>query len=308
MLNCNRLLLLLLALPLVAGCTTRAETPATVKPGERGYAEVETRLRPLAQPLARPQPGDWLAEHTEAGQTFQQYLAAKPVRRSRELTTIYLCLLGDFTPEQREVLKIAQEYLQLVYQSPVKVHREMALADVPARVRRKHPSWGMEQIQTGYVLNDVLRPHRPNDALAYICFTSSDLYPDEKWNFVFGQASLRDRTGVWSVYRFGDPAESEEAFRQCLRRTLRTASHEMGHILTIKHCTAFQCNINGSNSLPESDGQPLHFCPVCLRKVLWNLQAEPDVYLSDLEKFSGQHGLQDEAEWYAAARERISPD
>jgi archaemetzincin len=298
----------LLLVPFLAACDTRAEAPAVMKARERTYAQVETRLRPLASPLGKPQSGEWLAEHKEVGQTFHQYLAAKPVRKSRELTTIYLCLLGDFTPEQREVLKIVQEYLELVYQSPVKIHREMALIDVPARVRRKHPSWGMEQIQTGYVLNEVLRPGRPKNALAYICFTSSDLYPDEDWNFVFGQASLRDRTGVWSIYRFGDPAESDDAFRQCLQRTLRTASHEMGHILTIQHCTAFHCNMNGSNSLPESDSQPLHFCPVCLRKVLWNLQAEPDDYLAALETFCARQGLKDEAAWYSAARERLWPN
>ena len=97
----------------------------------------------------------------------------------------------------------------------------------------------MEQIQTPYVLNEVLKPNRPKDALAYLCFTASDLYPDGNWNFVFGQASLRDRTGVWSIHRKGDPAAGAEAFRQCLVRTLHTASHETGHILTIQHCTAF---------------------------------------------------------------------
>jgi archaemetzincin len=300
------LLVLASSLLVLSACSSRAQTSRAASPSERSYAEIETRLRPLAEPLGKPQPGEWLAEHKEAGQTFAQYLAAKPVRRSRELTTIYLCLLGDFTPEQRQVLEITQEYLALVYQSPVKIHREMALADVPARVRRKHPSWGMEQIQTGYVLNEVLRPSRPKDALAYICFTSSDLYPDEDWNFVFGQASLRDRTGVWSIYRSGDPAEGEAAFRQCLRRTLHTASHETGHILTIQHCTAFQCNMNGVNSLPESDRRPLHLCPVCLRKVLWNLQAEPDAYLAALQEFCTKHKLDEEAAWYEEAREKLT--
>jgi archaemetzincin len=281
------LLVLASSLLVLSACSSRAQTSRAASPSERSYAEIETRLRPLAEPLGKPQPGEWLAEHKEAGQTFAQYLAAKPVRRSRELTTIYLCLLGDFTPEQRQVLEITQEYLALVYQSPVKIHREMALADVPARVRRKHPSWGMEQIQN-------------------ICFTSSDLYPDEDWNFVFGQASLRDRTGVWSIYRSGDPAEGEAAFRQCLRRTLHTASHETGHILTIQHCTAFQCNMNGVNSLPESDRRPLHLCPVCLRKVLWNLQAEPDAYLAALQEFCTKHKLDEEAAWYEEAREKLT--
>jgi hypothetical protein len=50
-------------------------------PTEDTFPEVEELLRPLAEPLPAPQPGDWLAEHRERGQTFRRYLAARPVRR-----------------------------------------------------------------------------------------------------------------------------------------------------------------------------------------------------------------------------------
>jgi hypothetical protein len=43
------------------------------------YLELEKRLRPLADSLPVPRPGDWLAEHDEPGQTFAEYLA-KPQR------------------------------------------------------------------------------------------------------------------------------------------------------------------------------------------------------------------------------------
>jgi archaemetzincin len=32
--------------------------------------------------------------------------------------------------------------------------------------------------------------------------TMEDLYPDPQWNFVFGEASLPDRTGVFSFARY----------------------------------------------------------------------------------------------------------
>jgi archaemetzincin len=91
----------------------------------------------------------------------------------------------------------------------------------------------------------------------------------------------------------------------CLRRTLATATHGAGHILTMKHCTAFRCLMNGSNHQEERDRRPLHPCPVCLRKLLWNLQAEPVPYLRGLEEFSREHGL-DEAGWYARAAEALT--
>src|SRR5258708_6998857 len=98
---------------LCTSCSPAAE------PKERMYADVESKLLPLAIPLLKPKPGDWLAEHHEKGQTFAAYLKAKPVRRSREQGTIYICLLGDFTPEQKKVLETTQKYLEVFYQVPV---------------------------------------------------------------------------------------------------------------------------------------------------------------------------------------------
>jgi archaemetzincin len=278
---------------------TGPQTPP--RPGEERYAAVEVRLTPLATRLGKPRPGEWLFEHKEQGQTFDEYQAAQPVRRSQRWRTIYLCLIGEFSPEQKRVLDLTREYLELFYDVPVKIHKEVPRRDIPARAQRKHPTWGDEQILTTYVLNDLLKPERPDDALAYVAFTATDLWPGEGWNFVFGQASLRDRTGVWSLYRNGDPSRGAADFRRCLERTLGTASHETGHILTMRHCTAYECSMNGSNSQAEADGKPLHLCPVCLRKLCWNLQVEPVPYLRRLEKFCRAHDLADEADWYARA-------
>jgi archaemetzincin len=69
--------------------------------------------------------------------------------------------------------------------------------------------------------------------------------------------------------------DPETDFHLCLRRTLSTASHETGHILGMAHCTAYSCLMNGSNHQEEKDRRPMHLCPVCLRKLCWNLQVEP---------------------------------
>jgi archaemetzincin len=273
---------------------------------ENLYAEVEDRLRPLASPLEGPEVGDWLAEHPEPGQTFAQYRAARPVRRGRGLTTLYLCLLGEFTSPQQRVVDLTREYLGLFFDVPAVVRRRVPLSAVPARARRTHPDWGDEQVLSTYVLREVLVPDRPDDALAYLALTACDLWPGLAWNFVFGQANLRKRVGVWSLYRNGDPGGGEAAFRLCLRRTLATATHETGHVLTMKHCTAFSCLMNGSNHQEERDGRPLHLCPVCLRKLLWNLQAEPVPYLRRLGAFCQGNGLETEAGWYARAAEALA--
>jgi archaemetzincin len=280
---------------LLAALAPAGEPPPT---SDETYPQLEKRLRPMAREIGE---SEWLRHHPESGQTFAEYLQADPVRRGRKLSTIYLCLLGDFNSEQQRVLDVTRDYLEIFFQVPVKVHKRVRLKDVPERARRVHPQWKVPQVLSTYVLDDVLRPERPDDALAYLCFTANDLWPGEGWNFVLGQASLRQRVGVWSIYRNGDPARDEDNFRLCLRRTLSTASHETGHILTMQHCTAFACNMNGANSLEEGDRAPLHLCPVCLRKLCWNLQVEPVAYLRQLQAFCARHGLKDEAGWYEQA-------
>src|SRR5262249_23935557 len=75
------------------------------------YPELEHKLRPLAHPLPPSQPGNWLAQHSEPGQTFAEYVAAQPVRKSSDLHTIYLCLVGDFSEAQRRILDLTRDYL-----------------------------------------------------------------------------------------------------------------------------------------------------------------------------------------------------
>jgi archaemetzincin len=252
----------------------------------------------LADPLPPPRPGDWLAEHPEPGQTFADYLDAHPVRKSDKLTTIYVCLVGDFTEAQRRILDLSRNYLAIFFDCPVKVQWQIALASIPARARRTHPSWGDPQVLTSYILHEILEPERPADALACLALTASDLWPGQGWNFVFGQANLRERIGVWSIYRNGDPGED---FTLCLRRTLSTASHETGHILGLAHCTAYSCLMNGSNHQEEKDRRPMHLCPVCLRKLCWNLRFEPVPYLMKLKEFCQQNGFDPESGWYERA-------
>jgi archaemetzincin len=287
----------------LSGCNRR---PTVGEPPGLPLLEIETRLRPLARPLPPSQPGDWLSVYPEEGQTFAQYVKLRPKRRGGELTTIYLVLLGDFSPEQKNVLDITQQYLAVLYQAPVKVERELRLNVIPEQGRRLHPSWGTEQISTAYVLNETLRPQRPDDAIAYLCFTASDLFSNATRNYVLGEAQTWERIGVWSIHRNGDPAESAEAFRTCLRRTMHIAAHETGHILALKHCVAFECNMYGANSVSEIDRHPLHLCPVCLRKLIWNLDAEPGTYLAELAQYCREQDFIEEADWYAAAKGAIN--
>ncbi len=39
----------------------------------------------------------------------------------------------------------------------------------------------------------------------------------------------------------------------------------------ISHCVLYLCTMNGSNSLSDSDAAPLRYCPICERKLAWNI-------------------------------------
>ena len=93
-----------------------------------------------------------------------------------------------------------------------------------------------------------------------------DLYPDPAWNFVFGQASLRERVAVYSFARYADRDP-----RVVLRRSCKVLAHETSHMFGIEHCIYFRCVMNGSNHLAESDARPLRLCPVDLRKLQWSV-------------------------------------
>lgn len=87
---------------------------------------------------------------------------------------------------------------------------------------------------------------------------------------------------------------------------MKVATHETGHILGLVHCIAYRCNMNGVNNLDEADRQWFHFCPVCLRKVCWSLQLQPEPYLKGLQKFCEEHEFPEEAKYYELARRAFS--
>ncbi len=268
---------------------------------------VIAKLTPLHKKLPKPKPGDWLARFKEPGQTFDEYLRCRPVLPRGKRRTIYVQPLGDLTETQRKVITLTGEFMGLYYNLPVKTSKDLPLRLIPEKARRTHPTWGDKQILSTYVLDKVLKPRLPDDAAVYIALTASDLWPGGGWNFVFGQASLVDRVGVWSIYRNGDPDKSDEAFRLCLLRTMKTATHETGHMFSMLHCIAYECNMCGSNSRAESDRRPLALCPQCLAKTCWGTGTDPLERFKALSKFCTNHKLKAEADFYDKCLKVLTP-
>ena len=249
-------------------------------------------VEPFFKPMGEPGSFDWLATHKEKGQTFEEYLNANPTVPTAERRTIYVQPLGKFTTAQKKVVDAAADYIGAFYGLPVKLLSAKQLSE-PLRIKDFRASSGSanRQIRTGYILDEVLRPAIPADAAALIAFTNEDLFPDASMNYVFGQASLENRVGVWSLSRLDDAANAATF----LRRTLKIAVHEMGHMFGMRHCTKYQCVMSGTNYLGETDRRPIDACPECMAKICWMASSDPAVRYRRLADFCQRHGLTAEA-------------
>jgi archaemetzincin len=250
-------------------------------------------------PIPNPGPNDWLAVHDEPGQTFDEFKASHSNRPTQSRRIIYLQPLGDFAPDRSPSIDNLREFAAAFFAMEVK-----ALPPVPIQSSkfstRRNPLTGNPQILTGDVLN-FLTSRLPADAFCILAITMEDLYPEPSWNFVFGQASLRDRVGVYSFARY-DPAFYGEPRvagydMLLLRRSCKVLAHETGHMFGLAHCTYFNCLMNGSNHLVESDRRPLHLCPVCLRKLQWSIGFDLLKRYTELEQVDRAVGFTDEADW-----------
>src|SRR5437016_11104818 len=181
-------------------------------------------------PIPVPGPQDWLAVHREPGQTFDEFRGADPNRPDEKRYILYLQPLGEF--EQRPSVEVLCQYAAGFFQIQVKL---LPPVNISARqfASRTNSATGRQQILTGAVLRWLER-RLPEDAFCLLGITMEDLYPEPSWNFVFGQASLRERVGVYSFARY-DPA----FYRQprgpgsesvLLRRSAKVLTHETAHM------------------------------------------------------------------------------
>lgn len=303
------LVILVIGLGVVTRLWLTSERPSIAEPIpmplSSEYDSIVARIaaiKPLHE-LKRPnQPGDWLEHFPEGGQTFAQYVYLKQRPMHLDFTTIDVQPLGEFDESQQRIVDRTVEYMSHFFGVPVRKLDPLEMGEIPESAQRMRR--GERQILTTWIMYDILKPRRDPKAIATIGLVTGDLWPGDL-NWVFGQASLVDRVGVWSLHRNGDPRASDAAFQICLRRTLKTAVHETGHMLGIPHCSAYECCMNGSQSREESDRQPLEFCHECQAKIWWTCDADPVQRARALVDFCQKEGLAEEAKQFQQEHESL---
>lgn len=69
-------------------------------------------------------------------------------------------------------------------------------------------------------------------------------------------------------------------------------------MFSVQHCTKYECVMNGTNSLAESDRHPLDACPECMAKLCWAAGADPRERYARLADFCARHGLTAEQSFF----------
>lgn len=259
------------------------------------------------EPVPAPGRGDWLANHEEPGQTFDQFARSGANRPDSRRKKVYFLPIGDFPPEKSPSLKKLKQFADAFFGLPAEV---LPAAEIERSfTSRINTGTGQRQLLTRDILA-WLKPRVPPDGFFILGVTMTDLYPDDDWNYVFGQASLRERVGVYSFARydprfFGGEAD-DDVERLMLLRSCKVLGHEGGHMFGMPHCIYFNCLLNGSNHLAEADSQPLHLCPVCLRKLHQSVGFDVERRYERLRTFSREAGFDDEAKWLDDRLEHLS--
>jgi archaemetzincin len=238
--------------------------------------------------LGPPRKGEWRSLFREREQTFDDYVAGGPPRRSGLRCGFSIQPLGSVSKRHAETIELMREYAEAYFGLEAGVLEPLPLfekAHVPVR----------DQHNSSMIL-DELAARVPAKALVHLGVTDRDLFARGK-KFVFGEGSLERRAAVCSLARL-ETADGA----LFLRRALKLMTHEAAHSLAIAHCVTRRCVMQGSNTMEESDGHPFQLCPEDLRKLEWSSGVDRAARARNLQAFYSRIGWREEAE--AAERTR----
>jgi len=275
------ILLLLPVLYITAGCSNHPKN--TVE-------STATQLADLYDTLSTPQPGEWLYEQQEFGQSLDEFRDETPIDSNNADATFYILPIDISHEEEFSLIADVATYLTTIFGYEVTVMPSMTAQLFPPHYFRD------EQLNSQLLLDEIIRPLLEQDALGLMGITQRDIYPGDGWNFVFGQANTKEKIGITSFARYGD-YNTDSTRRLVLNRLIKTTTHEFLHMLGLQHCIQFACVLNGSNSLDESDKKPSIICPECLAKLDIIFPAFTEKYFPASLKFYKKYQFNEEQEF-----------
>jgi archaemetzincin len=203
--------------------------------------------------------------------------------------------VGKFSNLEMELIKNTANYISLFFMLEVEILGPISDNIIPESGRRIN--FGKEQLKTGYIFDSILKPRFPKDAICFKAITNKDLYPNDNYNFVFGQAHSLNRLGVSSYNRFIEGNLDKSNYDACYGRIIETSTHEIGHMFSLKHCTNYDCLLN------QADNRPSWLCPECLAKLNWCIKFDVIKRYDLLIEFFNKHKYIEEIKFYKLSKE-----
>ena len=286
--------LLIFSTILIISCSQKKQQEQSCNADKKTFTLGDFRqLNSLNIKLGKPKSGDWLYYKDESGQSFKEYINSNPVVPTKKRNKVYILPIGNFSDIETYVLNETAEFMHIFFNLEVVIQKNASSSVIPKSAQRYH--FGTNQFHTKYILKEVLYKNLPSDAVVYIAITSNDLYPKDDWNFVFGQANIKKRVGVSSVFRLTYNDLDTNNYHLFLKRIAETTTHETCHMFSTLHCKDYKCMMNGSMHLEEADSKPLYLCPECLAKLIWCTDQDVLKRYDKLKSFFDKHKFSEEA-------------
>ncbi len=213
-----------------------------------------------------PQPNNWLDNVNEYGQTVKNY--KKQVKKFDKNGIIYLNFLDNSTINKDELI----EFIKIWFQREVIIIEEniVDFGDVKFREFNETKQYLVSDINK--ILNKKKRDYK--NSICLFAITEKDLYPDEDWNYVFGESLINGEIGTLSLFRFLNS-----------KKIYKLIAHEIGHIFGLEHCIYYSCCMNGIMSSEDLDVLPDSLCPIDLNKLYYSMDLDIKKRQNELIKF-----------------------
>ena len=124
-------------------------------------------------PIHLPRSGDWLAQHPEKGQSFEEYRDARANKPDGIHHVIYLLPIGEFDEESSPPLEEIRAYAAAFFQMEVKLLPAYHPHDLEFEPR-KNVRGGQRQILTRSIMT-FLKTQLPADAYCLLGITMTSL-------------------------------------------------------------------------------------------------------------------------------------
>ena len=233
--------------------------------------------------------------------------------------------LADFTSTYFGLSVKVQSPLQVTFKGP-----KTAFID-DFKIATSPNEFGEKRLSVLSVM-DYLFENLPTSAYCVLAITDLDIYEDAsitEGSAIMGRGS-GDRVGILSLYRFNpnlsakvplkkssrgksstidltDDAPIDQPLAKWMLPACKTLAHESMHMFGLDHCTHFLCVMN-ANVSPLDDGKdPIHLCPVCLRKLYNATKFDFKQRFSSLQRLYHDLGWTDEETFVTRRIELSSP-